>query len=113
MISHLRGGGVVGFLDDQQVRDAIDDLMQSAVTNSDRLMTRLMELDWKPNGEAHITILSLLLIIHHYNFFRNQSDDIPDCLVNAYVQAMNHPTISRYMAKVTADRVGGAAGVSQ
>ena len=32
MISHLRGGEVVGFLDDQQVRDAIDDLMQCLLT---------------------------------------------------------------------------------
>ena len=55
----------MGFLDDQQVRDAIDDLMQSAVTSSDRLMTRLMELDWKPNGEAHNTILALMLMVHH------------------------------------------------
>ncbi len=102
----------MGFLDDSEVRLAIDDLMSSAVTSSDRLMSRLMELEWKPVGEAHITILSLMLIIHHYNDFRNQSDDIPDCLVNAYVQAMSHPTISRYMAKVTADKVGGAAGVS-
>lgn len=108
MISHLRGGGVVGFLDDQQVRDAIDDLMQSAVTSSDRLMTRLMELDWKPNGEAHLTILALMLIVHHYDSLRDQSEDIPDCLVNAYVQTMSHPTISRYMAKIAADRVGGA-----
>ncbi len=103
----------MGFLDDSEVRLAIDDLMSSAVTSSDRLMSRLMELEWKPVGEAHITILSLMLIIHHYNDFRNQSDDIPDCLVNAYVQAMNHPTISRYMAKMTADKVGGAAGVNQ
>ena len=103
----------MGFLDDSEVRLAIDDLMSSAVTSSDRLMSRLMELEWKPVGEAHITILSLMLIIHHYNDFRNQSDDIPDCLVNAYVQAMKHPTISRYMAKMTADKVGGAAGVSQ
>ena len=103
----------MGFLDDSEVRLAIDDLMSSAVTSSDRLMSRLMELEWKPVGEAHITILSLMLIIHHYNDFRNQSDDIPDCLVNAYVQAMEHPTISRYMAKMTADKVGGAAGVSQ
>ena len=103
----------MGFLDDSEVRLAIDDLMSSAVTSTDRLMSRLMELEWKPVGEAHITILSLMLIIHHYNDFRNQSDDIPDCLVNAYVQAMNHPTISRYMAKMTADKVGGAAGVSQ
>ena len=103
----------MGFLDDSEVRLAIDDLMSSAVTSSDRLMSRLMELEWKPVGEAHITILSLMLIIHHYNDFRNQSDDIPDCLVNAYVQAMSHPTISRYMAKMTADKVGGAAGVSQ
>ena len=102
----------MGFLDDSEVRLAIDDLMSSAVTSSDRLMSRLMELEWKPVGEAHITILSLMLIIHHYNDFRNQSDDIPDCLVNAYVQALNHPTISRYMAKMTADKVGGAAGVS-
>ncbi len=102
----------MGFLDDSEVRLAIDDLMSSAVTSSDRLMSRLMELEWKPVGEAHITILSLMLIIHHYNDFRNQSDDIPDCLVNAYVQAMSHPTISRYMAKMTADKVGGAAGVS-
>ena len=102
----------MGFLDDSIVRLAIDDLMSSAVTSSDRLMSRLMELEWKPVGEAHITILSLMLIIHHYNDFRNQSDDIPDCLVNAYVQAMSHPTISRYMAKMTADKVGGAAGVS-
>ena len=104
---------VVGFLDDQQVRDAIDDLMQSAVTSSDRLMTRLMKLDWKPNGEAHITILALMLMVHHYDSFRDQSEDIPDCLVNEYVQSMSHPTISRYMAKIAADRVGGAAGVSQ
>ena len=104
---------IVGFLDDSEVRLAIDDLMSSAVTSSNRLMSRLMELEWKPVGEAHITILSLMLIIHHYNDLRNQSDDIPDCLVNAYVQAINHPTISRYMAKVTADKVGGAAGVSQ
>ena len=103
----------MGFLDDSEVRLAIDDLMASAVTSTDRLMSRLMELEWKPVGEAHITILSLMLIIHHYNDFRNQSDDIPDCLVNAYVQAMEHPTISRYMAKMTADKVGGAAGVSQ
>lgn len=103
----------MGFLDDSEVRLAIDDLMSSAVTSSDRLMSRLMELEWKPVGEAHITILSLMLIIHHYNDFRNQSDDIPDCLVNAYVQAMEHPTISRYMAKMTADKVGGAAGVNQ
>jgi len=103
----------VGFLDDSEVRLAIDDLMSSAVTSSDRLMSRLMELEWKPVQEAHITILSLMLIIHHYNDFRNQSDDIPDCLVNAYVQAMNHPTISRYMAKMTADKVGGAAGVNK
>jgi len=103
----------VGFLDDSEVRLAIDDLMSSAVTSTDRLMSRLMELEWKPVGEAHITILSLMLIIHHYNDFRNQSDDIPDCLVNAYVQAMEHPTISRYMAKMTADKVGGAAGVNQ
>ena len=103
----------MGFLDDSEVRLAIDDLMSSAVTSSDRLMSRLMELEWKPVQEAHITILSLMLIIHHYNDFRNQSDDIPDCLVNAYVQAMNHPTISRYMAKMTADKVGGAAGVNQ
>ena len=102
----------MGFLDDSEVRLAIDDLMSSAVTSTDRLMSRLMELEWKPVGEAHITILSLMLIIHHYNDFRNQSDDIPDCLVNAYVQAMSHPTISRYMAKMTADKVGGAAGVS-
>ena len=102
----------MGFLDDSEVRLAIDDLMSSAVTSSDRLMSRLMELEWKPIGEAHIAILSLMLIIHHYNDFRNQSDDIPDCLVNAYVQAMSHPTISRYMAKMTADKVGGAAGVS-
>ena len=103
----------MGFLDDSEVRLAIDDLMSSAVTSTDRLMSRLMELEWKPVGEAHITILSLMLIIHHYNDFRNQSDDIPDCLVNAYVQAMEHPTISRYMAKMTADKVGGAAGVNQ
>lgn len=103
----------MGFLDDSEVRLAIDDLMSSAVTSSDRLMSRLMELEWKPVQEAHITILSLMLIIHHYNDFRNQSDDIPDCLVNAYVQAMNHPTISRYMAKMTADKVGGAAGVNK
>ena len=103
----------VGFLDDSEVRLAIDDLMQSAVTSSDRLMSRLMELEWKPVGEAHITILSLMLLIHHYNEFRDQSDDIPDCLVNAYVQSMNHPTISRYMAKIAADKVGGAAGVNQ
>ena len=103
----------VGFLDDSEVRLAIDDLMQSAVTSSDRLMSRLMELEWKPVQEAHITILALMLLVHHYNDFRNQSDDIPDCLVNAYVQALNHPTISRYMAKITADKVGGAAGVSQ
>ena len=103
----------MGFLDDSEVRLAIDDLMSSAVTSTDRLMSRLMELEWKPVREAHITILSLMLIIHHYNDFRNQSDDIPDCLVNAYVQAMNHPTISRYMAKMTADKVGGAAGVNK
>ena len=103
----------MGFLDDQEVRDAIDDLMQSAVTSSNRLMNRLMELEWKPIGEGHITILALMLMIHHYDSFRDQSEDIPDCLVNAYVQAVNHPTISRYMAKVTADKVGGAAGVSQ
>ena len=102
----------MGFLDDSEVRLAIDDLMSSAVTSSDRLMSRLMELEWKPVGEAHITILALMLLVHHYNDFRNQSDDIPDCLVNAYVQALNHPTISRYMAKMTADKVGGAAGVS-
>ena len=104
---------IVGFLDDSEVRDAVDDLMSSAVSSSNRLMSRLMELEWKPVGEGHITILALMLMVHHYNGFRDQSDDIPDCLVNAYVQAINHPTISRYMAKATADKVGGAAGVSQ
>ncbi len=103
----------MGFLDDSDVRGAVDDLMSSAVTSSNRLMSRLMELDWKPSSEAHITLLALMLMVHHYNDFRNQSDDIPDCLLNAYVQAINHPTISRYMAKITADKVGGAAGVSQ
>ena len=102
----------MGFLDDSEVRLAIDDLMQSAVTSSDRLMSRLMELEWKPVQEAHITILALMLLVHHYNDLRNQSDDLPECLVNAYVQALNHPTISRYMAKITADKGGGAAGVA-
>ena len=102
---------IVGLLDDREVREAIDDLLSSAANPSDVLMTRLLALGWKPQGEAHITLLGLMLIVHYYNEDRNKGNDIQESLSEAYVNSMNHPTIQKYMAKVTADGVDRAAGI--
>ena len=106
-------GHTVGLLDDTQIQDAVDDLLSSAATSNERLMNRLLELEWIPQGEAHITILALLLTISSYNELRNESDDVQLCLFNAYVKAMENPTISRYMAKVAASNIDNSLGVSK
>ena len=66
----------MGLLDDKELREAVDDLLSSAAIPADSLMNRLHALGWKPVGEAHITLLGLMLIIHHYNVKRDEGHDI-------------------------------------
>ena len=101
----------VGLLDDKQLREAVDDLLSSAAKPADSLMNRLRDLDWKPRGEAHITLLGLMLIVYHYNMKRDEGHDIEEALSNSYIESMDHPTIQRYMAKATADAIDKGIGV--
>ena len=66
----------MGLLDDKQLREAVDDLLSSAAIPADSLMNRLRDLGWKPVGEAHITLLGLMLIIPSagYEGFQSLSD---------------------------------------
>ena len=101
----------VGLLDDKQLREAVDDLLSSAAIPADSLMNRLRDLDWKPRGEAHITLLGLMLIVHHYNVKRDEGHDIEESLSNSYIESMDHPTIQKYMAKAAADAMDKGIGV--
>ena len=101
----------VGLLDDKELREAVDDLLSSAATPANTLMNRLLILGWKPAGEAHISLLGIMLIIHHFNVSRDEGDNIEDSLSNAYIASMDHPTIQKYMAKTTADAIDRGVGV--
>ena len=95
----------MGFLGDEQVRNAVDDLLSSAATSSDRLMTRLIELGWKPAGEAHTMFFGLMLFIMAYNDARNESDDLDSCLLHARAVVLGNPNIARVLSQGVADGV--------
>ena len=100
----------VGFLQDQEVREALDDLLSSAATSSDRLMTRLIGLGWKPSGEAHPMFFGLTLFIMAYNDARDNSDDIDDCLLHARAVVLGNPNIARVISQGVADGVDRQMG---
>ena len=100
----------MGFLDDQVVRDALDDLLSSAATSSDRLMSRLITLGWKPNGEAHTMFFGLMLFIMAYNDARDESDDLDACMLHARAGVLGNPNIARVLSQGVADGVDRQMG---
>ena len=65
-------GEVVAYLSDPVVQGEIDDLLASAATPSSGLMSRLVSLGWKPDGEVAALLLGLNLFVHYYNKERDE-----------------------------------------
>ena len=105
-------GEVVGFLADPEVQGEIDDLLASAATPSAGLMSRLVSLGWKPDGEIAALLLGLNLFVHFYNIERDQhGTEIPAALDIAYASTIDHPVVSKLIAAKTGAAIDGAAGV--
>ncbi len=105
-------GEVVAYLSDPEVQGEIDDLLASAATPSAGLMSRLVSLGWKPDGEIAALLLGLNLFVHYYNKERDEyGTEIPQALDIAYAATINHPVVSRLIAAKTGAAIDGAAGV--
>ena len=102
----------MGFLADPEVQGEIDDLLASAATPSAGLMSRLVSLGWKPDGEMAALLLGLNLFVFYYNEERDTNGtDIPVAIDIAYASTINHPVVSRLIAAKTGAAIDGAAGV--
>ena len=102
----------MGFLADPEVQGEIDDLLASAATPSAGLMSRLVSLGWKPDGEIAALLLGLNLFVFYYNEERDTNGtDIPVAIDIAYSSTINHPVVSRLIAAKTGAAIDGAAGV--
>ena len=105
-------GEVVAYLSDPVVQGEIDDLLASAATPSSGLMSRLVSLGWKPDGEVAALLLGLNLFVHYYNKERDEyGTEIPQALDIAYASTINHPVVSKLIAAKTGAAIDGAAGV--
>jgi len=105
-------GEVVGFLADPEVQGEIDDLLASAATPSAGLMSRLVSLGWKADGEVPALLLGLNLFVFYYNEERDANGtEIPVALDIAYASTISHPVVSRLIAAKTGAAIDGAAGV--
>ena len=105
-------GEAVAYLSDPVVQGEIDDLLSSAATPSSGLMSRLVSLGWKPDGEVAALLLGLNLFVHYYNKERDDyGTEIPEALDIAYASTINHPVVSKLIAAKTGAAIDGAAGV--
>ena len=101
----------MGFLDDDQVQDALDGLLSSAVTFSDSLMVRLVELGWKPVDETHTIFLAIMLLIKGYEDAKDDETRGDDAVREAIAVVISHPVIANQLSSGAANSVD--KGVTQ
>ena len=101
---------VVDALNDQELLSHIDALLRASDPPFDRVMTRLVELDWKPIGQGSAFILALALFNKRYVHHREEAD-VMESVRLAQAEVLAHPVISKVVAQTAGSAVDSAVGV--
>ena len=94
---HERG---VEVLTDEELLSSIDELLTSSHPPFDRVMSRLIALDWKPNGQASAFVLAMALFTKQYAHHRGEAD-VVESMRLAQADVLSHPVISKVVAQTT------------
>ena len=101
-------------LQDEVVASELDHLLHDASPRVDKILQRLHHLGWKPKGDTPTTIFSQALFVDNYVIVRmNDEIAIPDAIAIAYGQTLNHPVMTKWLAKRGVQILDKAAGVKE
>jgi hypothetical protein len=102
---------VVDALTDEELLSHIDALLRASDPPFDRVMTRLVELDWKPSGQGSAFVLALALFTKSYVKHRDEAD-VMESVRLAQAEVLAHPVISKVVAQTAGSAVDSAVGVA-
>ena len=97
----------VEVLADEELLSSIDVLLRASHPPFDRVMTRLVDLDWKPNGQASAFILAMALFNKQYVHHREEAD-VVESMRLAQADVLSHPVISKVVAHTTGAAIDSA-----
>ena len=97
----------VEVLADEELLSSIDVLLRASHPPCDQVMTRLVELDWKPNGQASAFILAMALFNKQYVHHREEAD-VVESMRLAQADVLSHPVISKVVAQTTGAAIDSA-----
>ena len=91
----------VEVLTDEELLSSIDVLLRASHPPFDRVMTRLIDLDWRPNGQASAFILAMALFNKQYVYHRGEADVVEhlDRLVSRVLPLVHHPVAPLHLAQ--------------
>ncbi len=97
----------VDVLTDDELLSHIDALLRASDPPFNRVMTRLVDLDWKPNGQASAFILAMALFNKQYVHHREEAD-VVESMRLAQADVLSHPVISKALAQTTGAAIDSA-----
>ena len=101
-------------LSDEVVANEIDSLLHEASPKVDAILSRLHSLGWKPKDDTSTTIFAQALFVDNYTLIRmNDEISIKDALQIAYGSTLNHPVMTKWLAKRGVAMLDNAAGVKE
>ena len=97
----------VDVLADEELLSHIDALLRASDPPFDQVMTRLVDLDWKPSGQASAFILAMALFTKQYVKHRENAD-VHESMRLAQADVLSHPVVSKIMAQTTGAAIDSA-----
>jgi hypothetical protein len=103
----------VGFLDDDEVLERMDDSILSTSPHLSSLMSCLFDKGFRPTGEMPTLLFAIAHLTNAYETIRMDGGEPRESIDLAMAMTLRHPVMQRMLSNQVVARIDGAAGVGQ
>jgi hypothetical protein len=104
-------GCFVGFLDDDEVLQGMDDTILSASPHLSSLMACLFDRGFRPVGEMPTLLFALAHLTNSYETIRMDGGEPRESIELAMAMTLRHPVMQRMLSRQVANSIDGVARV--
>lgn len=103
----------VGYLDDDEIQQSMDDAILASATHLSTLLTALFDKGFRPVGQMPTLLFSIAHFCNAYETLRMDGGEPLESFELAQALTLKHPVMQKMIAEQLAGAVNRGAGVNE